>query len=103
MVECLSIQRSEKRLTSMGAHGTMIVRVVRLVARGGALFARWADRVGEARRRRVEHDRQFYRNLNAYCRANNISPVCEDDWRTWAGDEGGDEASSPKGISDRRS
>lgn len=60
-------------------------------------------RIGDARRRRIEHDGQFYRNLRAYCRANNISAICEDDRRTWADDEGDDEASNPKVISDRRS
>jgi hypothetical protein len=40
----------------------------------------------EARRQRLEDERQFYRNLKAYCRANNLSPICEDDWKTAACD-----------------
>jgi len=44
-------------------------------------------RLVEARKRRIEQDDQFYRELRAYCRANNLSPVFEDDWRTWAGDK----------------
>src|SRR5262245_9007551 len=38
----------------------------------------------EARRRRIEQDKEFYQKLAAYCRANNLSPICEDDWKTAA-------------------
>ena len=38
----------------------------------------------EARKHRIEREREFYRNLNAYCRANNLSPTCEDDWKVAA-------------------
>ena len=41
----------------------------------------------EARRRRIKQDNEFYRSLRAYCRANNLSPVCEDDWKTAAADD----------------
>lgn len=38
----------------------------------------------EARKRASARDKEFYRKLNAYCRANNLSPICEDDWKTSA-------------------
>ena len=38
----------------------------------------------EARRRAIARDKEFYRKLNAYCRANNLSAICEDDWKTAA-------------------
>jgi hypothetical protein len=41
----------------------------------------------QARKRRLEQERAFYRNLNAYCRANNLSTICEDDWKTAAHDK----------------
>ena len=50
--------------------------------------ARWlasgARDLIEARRRRIAEDKEFYRRLGAYCRANHLSPVCEDDWKTGA-------------------
>ncbi len=36
----------------------------------------------EARKHRRKHDEKFYRDLKAYCRAHNVSHVCEDDWKT---------------------
>jgi hypothetical protein len=38
----------------------------------------------DARARRREEEREFYRKLRAYCRANRVSPMCEDDWKTRA-------------------
>jgi len=38
----------------------------------------------EARKRSIARDQGFYRKLNAYCRAHNRSPICEDDWKTAA-------------------
>ena len=49
-----------------------------------ALLAGWLRRLLEARKRGIEQEREFYRNLNAYCRANNLSSICEDDWKTTA-------------------
>jgi hypothetical protein len=49
-----------------------------------ALLAGWRRRLLEARKRRIEHEREFYRNLGAYCRAHNLSPICEDDWKSAA-------------------
>jgi hypothetical protein len=34
------------------------------------------------RRRRLARERRFYRHLNAYCRANDLSPILADDWKT---------------------
>jgi|AAFX01.1.fsa_nt_gi hypothetical protein len=38
----------------------------------------------EARKRSIARDKEFYRKLHAYCRANNLSAICEDDWKTAA-------------------
>jgi hypothetical protein len=74
----------------------MLSRIMHALVKGKTLLANHLRRIGDARRRRIEHDREFYRKLKAYCRASNISAVCEDDWRTWAGDKGEDEASNPR-------
>ena len=63
------------------------------LAKSKALLARSVRGLIEARRRRIEHEREFYRNLKAYCRANNLSPVCEDDWKTAAYDKSDDDLS----------
>jgi hypothetical protein len=34
------------------------------------------------RRRRLARERRFYRHLNAYCHANDLSPILADDWKT---------------------
>ncbi len=52
-----------------------------------ALLAGWLRRPLQARKHRIEREREFYRNLNAYCRANNLSPMCEDDWKIAAYDK----------------
>ena len=57
-----------------------------------ALVAHWLGRLLIAHRRKTERERDFYRNLAAYCRANNLSPVCEDDWKTVAYINNGDGA-----------
>jgi hypothetical protein len=36
----------------------------------------------EARTRRREESDRFYRNLANYCLAHNVSPICDDDWKT---------------------
>ena len=35
----------------------------------------------EARRQRIECEKEFYRKLAAYCRANNLPMVCGEDWK----------------------
>lgn len=56
-------------------------------------LARYLHRLVEARRLKVEHEQAFYRNLIAYWRANNLSPICEEDWKTAAYDKTNDEPS----------
>ena len=63
---------------------TMVASIMKTLARSKALLARYVRSLLEARRRRIEHEREFYRNLKAYCRVNNLSPICEDDWKTAA-------------------
>ena len=58
-----------------------------------ALVADWLGHLLIAHRRKTEQERDFYRNLAAYCRANNLSPVCEDDWKTAAYIRNGDDPS----------
>jgi hypothetical protein len=57
------------------------------LTRSRALLAAWLRRLLEARKRRMEREREFYRSLNAYCRANNLFPICEDDWKIAAHDK----------------
>ena len=61
---------------------TLVARVVNICATAKSPLACRVRGLVEARRRRAAQDREFYRNLDAYCRANNLSPVCEDDWKT---------------------
>jgi hypothetical protein len=56
-----------------------------------ALLAGWL-RLLEARKHRIEREREFYRSLNVYCRANDLSPSCEDDWKIAAYDKIDDNA-----------
>jgi hypothetical protein len=49
-----------------------------------ALLADWLRRLLAARQSRIEHEKQFYRDLRAYCRTNNLSLICEDDWKSAA-------------------
>ena len=66
---------------------TMVANVTSIFAKCKTLFARSARNLLEVRRQRRKHEREFYRNLKAYCRANNLSPICEDDWKTAACDK----------------
>lgn len=38
----------------------------------------------QARRRRVEQEKEFYQKLAAYCRSNNLPVVCGEDWKSAA-------------------
>jgi hypothetical protein len=58
------------------------------LTRSKALLAGWLRRLLEARKRRIEREREFYHSLNTYCRTNNLSPICEDDWKVAAYDKG---------------
>jgi hypothetical protein len=54
------------------------------LARSNTRLSHWLRRMLQARKHRVEQEREFYRKLGAYCRANNLSPICEDDWKSAA-------------------
>jgi hypothetical protein len=68
------------RLTSKIA----LAQLANGLAAGKALVGCQMQRLVEGRKRRLAHEREFYRNLKAYCRANNLAFVCEDDWKTAA-------------------
>ena len=38
----------------------------------------------QARRRRIEQEKQFYLKFQAYCRTNNLPVVCSEDWKSAA-------------------
>ena len=52
-----------------------------------SMLAASVRQVVEARKRRLEQEQAFYRELNAYCRSHDLSPICEDDWKTAAYDK----------------
>ena len=63
---------------------TTAARIMRSFA---GLRTRIADRVRDllaARRERLEHEREFYRKLTAYCDENNLPLMHEDDWKAAA-------------------
>jgi hypothetical protein len=74
-----------------------MVAVLVTLTRGKALFSEWLRRLLQARQRRNEQEREFYRKLGAYCRANNLSPICEDDWKSAAYVENNDRMINAKG------
>jgi len=47
---------------------TMVPSIVKMLGKSKAPLARYVRAFLEARRLRIEHDRDFYRNLKAYCR-----------------------------------
>jgi hypothetical protein len=63
---------------------SLFPRIVKMAGNSKALLARYVQSLIEARRLRREHERDFHRNLKAYCRVNNLSPICGDDWKTAA-------------------
>jgi hypothetical protein len=58
-------------------------RIINMVSNGTATIAGCIQNIIEARRRKAEQEREFYRKLKAYCHANNLSPVSADDWKTY--------------------
>jgi hypothetical protein len=66
---------------------TIIARLANSFVKNRVVLAHYVRGLVEARRQRLEHERKFYRNLKAFCRANNLSPICEDDWKTAAYDK----------------
>jgi hypothetical protein len=81
-----SIRASEERARpSRRQKGkTTVTPFMIALIRSKAPLAGWLRRLLAARKRKIAREREFYRNLNAYCRANNLSPVCEDDWKVAA-------------------
>jgi hypothetical protein len=61
--------------------------ITNTLATCAAVIAGGVHRCIESRRYRIEQDDEFYRSLRAYCRTNNLSPICEDDWKTAAADD----------------
>ena len=59
-----------------------VARVVNTLTRSKALLAAHIRSRIKARKHRTANEREFYRNLTAYCLVNNVSPVFEDDWKT---------------------
>jgi hypothetical protein len=62
---------------------TLATLVKNFTTHKSALASLIRERI-EARKRSIEQEKAFYRKLGAYCRANNLSAICEDDWRTAA-------------------
>jgi hypothetical protein len=46
------------------------------------MLGSWLRAHMQARRRRIEHEKEFYRQLAVFCRANNLPSLCEDDWKS---------------------
>jgi len=46
-------------------------------------LAIWGHRLIAARKRRHEHDREFYRELNEYRRTYDLPLVDPEDWKFW--------------------
>lgn len=47
-------------------------------------LAAWVRHRIAVRKRRLEHEREFYRKFNAYCREHNLCPLSEDDWKSYS-------------------
>jgi hypothetical protein len=75
----------------------VVVAALATLTRGKVLFSDWLRRLLQARKRRNEQESEFYRKLGAYCRANNLSPICEDDWKSAAYIGNGDRTTDAKG------
>jgi len=67
------------------------------LTRAKTLFSDWLRRFRQARQRKNEQEREFYRKLGTYCRANNLSPICGDDWKSAAYIENKDRTVNAKG------
>jgi len=61
--------------------GVVAAKITQAVRKGRALLARHFARLGEARLRRIAHEHEFHRGFEGYCRANNLSPICVEDWK----------------------
>ena len=65
----------------------MVARAMNTLTHFQAILASTVREIVEARKRKLEQEQAFYRNLSAYCRAHDLSPICEDDWKTAAYDK----------------
>lgn len=54
------------------------------LARCGAMVASRIRARIQARRRRIEQEKEFYLKLAAYCRSNNLPAICAEDWKSAA-------------------
>src|SRR5262249_8777088 len=75
----------EKLFMSFDAR-SKVAYLVNRFTNGTALLACYVRGLKQTRKRRAEQEREFYRNLSAYCRANNLNPICFDDWKSAAYD-----------------
>jgi hypothetical protein len=60
---------------------TFVARLAHAARKGAAMLARPFARVSEARRREAAPEQGFSHMFAGYCRANNLSPVCAEDWK----------------------
>jgi hypothetical protein len=63
---------------------TAAAGIMRSFTRLRTRLAHYIRGVLAARRERLEHEREFYRNLTAYCDENNLPLIFEDDWKAAA-------------------
>jgi hypothetical protein len=63
---------------------TWIVRFTATLKSCRTALASFIRKHCEARTRRIEQEKEFYRKFAAYCRSNNLPAVCAEDWKTAA-------------------
>jgi hypothetical protein len=61
-------------------HG-VVARLIHALKRIGIAIVGFVRRRAAERRRRIEYEEEFYRNLKKHYAANNIPIMWEDDWR----------------------
>jgi hypothetical protein len=61
---------------------SIVARLTNSFVKNRALLAHYVRGLVEARRQRLEHERKFFPNLKTFYRANNLSPICKDEWKT---------------------
>jgi hypothetical protein len=59
----------------------VVARIAHAARKGAAVLARPFARQSEARRRQAAPEQDFSHMFAGYCRANNLSPVCAEDWK----------------------
>jgi hypothetical protein len=78
----LARSRCSGRSQMRSDEGTLANRALSALTATKASIEDGLRNLAEARKAHRKHDEKFYRDLNAFCRANNVSHVCEDDWKT---------------------